>query len=158
MLKVGQAAPMFVLPDADMALVDIAQFRGKNRLLLFFYPRDDAPCCTLEATDFSDHEDEFARCACMIVGVNRDDCLRHAEFRDKHGISVPLLSDCEGEVCRQYGVWQMKEVDGIKKHGIVRSTFLIDKQGVIRLALYGVNAKGHALEMLREIKNFKELD
>ncbi|MCB1965407.1 peroxiredoxin [Accumulibacter sp.] len=152
MLKAGQTAPMFVLPDADMQLIDIAQFQGKNNVILFFYPRDDAPCCTLQATDFSDHEDEFARQDCTIIGVSRDDCIRHAEFRDKHGISVSLLSDAEGSACKQYGVWQAKEVDGVRKHGIVRSTFVIDKQGILRLAQYGVNAKGHAREMLRVVK------
>lgn len=152
MLKVGQAAPMFVLPDADMEPIDIAQYRGKNNVILFFYPRDDTPSCTLEATDFSDHEGEFQRYQCVVIGISRDDCIKHAEFRDKHGISVPLLSDAEGAACKQYGVWQPKEVDGVKKHGIVRSTFVIDKQGVLRHVFYGVNAKGHALEVLRSVK------
>ncbi|MDQ5905344.1 MAG: thioredoxin-dependent peroxiredoxin, partial [Pseudomonadota bacterium] len=117
MLKTGQAAPTFVLPDADMEYVDLAQYVGKQNLILFFYPKDDTPHCTLEATDFSDHEDEFQRQDCTIMGISRDDCLRHAEFRDKHGISVRLLSDTEGTVCKQYGVLQMKEVDGVKRQG-----------------------------------------
>ena len=152
MLKVGQAAPMFILPDADMDSVDLAGLLGKKTVILFFYPRDDAPVCTQEATDFSDHEDEFVRHGCVVFGISRDDCLKHAEFRDKHGISIRLLADEEGSVCKQYGVWQAKEVDGVKKHGIVRSTFIIDKQGILRAAMYGVNAKGHALEVLREVK------
>lgn len=152
MLKEGQAAPMFVLPDADMEVVELAEFSGKQNVILFFYPRDNTPGCTLEATDFSDHEDEFARLDAVIIGISRDDCISHAEFRDKHGISVRLLSDSEGAVCKQYGVWQAKEVDGVKKFGIVRSTFIIDKKGVLRAAMYGVNAKGHALEVLRAVK------
>ena len=152
MLKIGQPAPMFVLPDADMESIDIAQFHGRNNVVLFFDPRDDTPVCTLEATDFSDHEDEFMRHDCTVIGISRDECIKHAEFRDKHGISVRLLSDSDGAACKQYSVWQAKEVDGVKKFGIVRSTFVIDKQGVLRFALYGVNAKGHALEMLRVVK------
>lgn len=152
MLKPGQASPEFALPDADMELVELAAYKGKRHIILFFYPRYDTPCCTLEATDFSDHEDEFERRDCTLLGISRDDCLRHAAFRDKHGISVRLLSDEEGQVCRRYGVWQAKEVDGVKKHGILRSTFVIDKQGLVRHAFYGVNAKGHALEMLRLAK------
>ncbi|WP_153109411.1 peroxiredoxin [Propionivibrio limicola] len=152
MLKIGQAAPMFILPDADMDPVDIATCRGKNHVILFFYPRDGTPGCTLEAVDFSDHEEEFSRHQCTVLGISRDDCLKHAEFRDKHGISVRLLSDAEGMACRKYGVWQAKEVDGVKKHGIVRSTFVIDKQGVLRFVQYGVNPKGHALEVLRVVK------
>lgn len=153
MLKAGQAAPSFILPDADMEEVDMAQYLGKNNLILFFYPKDDTPHCTLEATDFSDHEDEFQRHGCTIMGISRDDCLRHAEFRDKHGISVRLLSDTEGTVCKQYGVLQMKEVDGVRRQGIVRSTFIIDKHGVLRHVLYGVNAKGHAMDVLRAVKD-----
>lgn len=153
MLKTGQTAPTFVLPDADMEMVDLSQYVGKNNLVLFFYAKDDAPQCTLEATDFSDHEDEFQRCGCTIMGISRDDCIRHAEWRDKHGISVRLLSDTEGEVCKQYGVLQMKEVDGISRQGIVRSTFIIDKHGVLRHVLYGVHVKGHAIEVLRTVKD-----
>ena len=152
MLKPGQAAPEFTLPDADMELVSLAAYQGRQHVILFFYPKDDTPGCTLEATDFSDHEEEFGRRDCTLLGISRDDCLRHAEFRDKHGISVRLLSDEEGLVCRRYGVWQAKEVDGVKKYGILRSTFVIDKQGLVRHAFYGVNAKGHALEMLRLAK------
>lgn len=153
MLKTGQAAPTFVLPDADMEEVDLASYLGKHNLILFFYPKDGTPQCTLEATDFSDHESDFQQLDCMIIGINRDDCIRHAEFRDQHGISVRLLSDTEGEVCKQYGVWQVKEVDGVKRQGILRSTFIIDKHGVLRHVLYGVNAKGHAMDVLRAVKD-----
>lgn len=153
MLKTGQAAPTFVLPDADMEEVDLSCLVGKHNLILFFYPKDGTPHCTLEATDFSDHEDEFQRLGCVIMGISRDDCLRHAEFRDQHGISVRLLSDTEGEVCKQYGVLQVKEVDGVKRDGILRSTFVIDKHGVLRHVLYGVNAKGHAMDVLRAVKD-----
>ena len=92
MLKVGQTAPMFALPNEDMDTVDLAGYHGKNHVVLFFYPRDDTPTCTLEATDFSDHEDEFSRQGCVVFGISRDDCIKHAEFRDKHGISISLLS------------------------------------------------------------------
>jgi peroxiredoxin Q/BCP len=78
--------------------------------------------------------------------------MKHAEFRDKEGIGLELLSDIEGVVCKQYGVWQAREVDGHKKFGIVRSTFIIDRTGIIRHALYNVNYKGHALEVLRLVK------
>ncbi|SDH50068.1 peroxiredoxin [Propionivibrio dicarboxylicus] len=155
MLKEGQLAPLFVLPDADMESVDLAAFRGKYNVILFFYPKDGTPGCTLEATDFSDHEEEFLAKACVVIGISRDDCLKHAEFRDENGISVRLLSDSDAAVCKKYGVWQAKEVDGVKRYGIARSTFVIDKQGVLRLAMYGVNAKGHALDVLRMVKELK---
>ena len=152
-LRTGQTAPAFVLPDADMEWVDFSNYLGRSHLVLFFYPRDGTPQGTMEAADFSDHEDDFQHCGCTIMGISRDDCIRHAEFRDRNGISVRLLSDTEGKVCKQYGVWQMKEVDGIRKYGIVRATFVIDKQGVVRFAQYGVNAKGHVKEVLRTVKD-----
>jgi peroxiredoxin Q/BCP len=151
-LKAGDVAPVFVLPDADMEMVDIANHLGRNHVVLFFYPKDGAPNCTLEAADFSDHEDKFTRQNCAVFGISRDDCISHAAFRDEHGLSVRLLSDADGRVCKQYGVWQPKKVDGVKKHGIVRSTFIIDKQGILRFASYGNNVKGHALEVLRMVK------
>lgn len=155
MLKEGQVAPLFVLPDADMESVDLAALLGKNNVIVFFYPKDGTPGCTLEATDFSDHEEEFFNHGCIVIGISRDDCLKHAEFRDEHGIAVRLLSDADGVVCKRYGVWQAKEVDGVKRFGIMRSTFVIDKQGVLRLVMYGVNAKGHALDVLRAVKELR---
>lgn len=151
LLKAGEQAPVFSLPDADMETVSLADFKGKH-VVLFFYPKAGTPCCTLEATEFSDHEADFGREECVLFGISRDDCLKHAEFRDKEGIGVELLSDEEGVVCKQYGVWQPKEVDGHKKFGVVRSTFVIDKEGVIRHALYNVNYRGHALDVLRLVK------
>lgn len=152
MLQAGQLAPNFELPDADMEMVQLAKFYDKHNVVLYFYPRDDTPGCTLEATDFSDLEDEFAHLNTVVVGVSRDDCLCHAAFRDKHGLSVTLLADTEGEACRSYDVLQEKVVDGKTRTCILRSTFIIDKSGVLRHALYGVSARGHAAEVLNLIK------
>ena len=152
MLKVGQSAPGFALPDAEMEMLKLSEFKGKKTIVLYFYPKDDTPGCTIEAIDFSDMEADFARLDTMVLGVSKDDCISHAAFRDKHGLAVRLLADVEGEVCGKYGVWQEKEKDGVKRMGIVRSTFIIDKQGMVRHALYGVNAKGHAAEVLKLIK------
>ena len=152
LLKVGENAPTFSLPDADMETIDLADCLGKKRIVLFFYGRDGTPACTKEATDFSDHEGEFNKYDCLLFGISRDDCMKHAEFRDKEGIGLSLLSDTDGKVCKQYGVWQSKEVDGHKKFGIVRSSFIIDRSGIIRHALYNVNYKGHALDVLRLVK------
>jgi peroxiredoxin Q/BCP len=151
MLKIGSKAPRVTLPDADMAMIDLDDYRGRN-VILFFYPKDDTPGCTREATDFSDHEDEFLRANCVIFGISRDDCLSHAAFRDKHGIAIGLLADCEAEVCRRYGVLQEKEVDGIRKTCLIRSTFVIDGAGVIRQIYEAVTPKGHAAEVLRFVR------
>ena len=151
MLQAGQPAPAFSLPDADMESFDFHSVRGTH-VVLFFYPRDGTPGCTTQAIDFSDHEDEYTRHHCVVIGISRDDCLTHAEFRDKHGLSVCLLADPEVEVCRRYGVCEVKECDGAKKTGIVRATFVIDKKGRLRHALYGVNPRGHAMEVLQLVK------
>jgi len=151
LLKAGERAPDFSLPDADMQSVELVSVRGQH-VVLFFYPKDGTPGCTLEATDFSDHEDDFSRQGCILFGVSRDDCLKHAEFRDREGIGIRLLSDTEGEVCKRYGVWQAREVDGHRKFAIVRSTFIIDRDGLIRHALYNINYRGHAQEVLRLVK------
>ncbi len=152
MLQAGQPAPIFSLPDADMESFDLSVLRGRNSVVLFFYPKDGTPLCAQEAIDFSDHEDEFARQGCVILGVSRDDCLAHAEFRDKNGLSVRLLSDVEGEVCRKYGVCQYRETNGQRKLVVSRSTFIVDKSGIIRHALYDVSPKGHAAEVFRLVK------
>lgn len=147
----GSHAPDFTLPDADMELVKLSRYKGKN-VVLYFYPKDDTPGCTMEAIEFSDMEEEFAGRDTVILGISRDDCISHADFRDKHGLAVQLLADVDGKVCEKYGVWREKEKDGVRKMGIVRSTFIIDKQGTLRHAFYGVTAKGHAAEILNLIK------
>ncbi len=147
MLQSGDRAPLFSLPDADMEMFDLGEALRHNHVVLYFYPRDNTPGCTRQAADFTDHEDEFARQHCIVVGVSPDDCLTHAEFRDEHGLSVTLLSDEDSEVCRLYDVWRKKEVDGISKMSVLRSTFIIDRHGVIRHALYDVNPRGHAAEV-----------
>lgn len=152
MLQAGQTAPDFDLPDADMRKVTLSGQRGRRHVVLYFYPKDDTSGCTLEALDFTNLADAFEAAGCVVYGVSRDDCGSHAAFRDKHGLTVSLLADIDGEVCEQYGVWQEKEKDGVRKMGIARSTFVIDKAGVIRHALYGVTAKGHAEAMLELVR------
>jgi len=152
MLQPGQTAPAFTLPDADMEWFDFDSLKGKQHAVLFFYPKDGTPLCTLETTDFSDHEDDFKRLGCVILGVSRDNFLRHADFRDEHGLSIRLLSDEDGEVCRKYGVSKMLEKDGHRKLCVVRSTFIIDRSGVIRHAFYDVSPKGHAAQVFQLVK------
>jgi peroxiredoxin Q/BCP len=153
MLKVGQPAPAFDLPDADLNVVSLDGYKGTNNVVLYFYQKDHTPGCTIEAIDFSELQDAFLRLDTVVLGVSMDDCMSHGSFRDKHGLAVQLLADAEGEVCTKYGVLQEKEVDGkSKKRCIIRSTFVIDKKGFVRHALYGVNARGHANEVLNLVK------
>lgn len=151
MLQSGVHAPDFTLPDADMEMVRLSGLKGKI-IVLYFYPKDDTPGCTLEAIEFSDLEEEFTAGNAVVIGISKDDCMSHADFRDKHGLAVQLLADVEGRICEKYGVWQEKEKEGVRKMGIVRSTFIIDKTGNIAHAMYGITAKGHAAEILKLIK------
>ncbi len=148
MLNPGDKAPDFTVPDSDMQIVNLQDFLGKQNMVLYFYPKDDTPGCTIEALEFTDLEDEFSAKDTVVVGVSRDTCVSHGAFRDKHGLTVRLLADIEGELCEAYGVWQEKEKNGEKKMGIVRSTFIIDKAGAIKEAMYDVKPKGHAQAVL----------
>ena len=152
MLQPGQPAPGFDLPDADMGMVSLESFRNRRNVVLYFYPKDDTPGCTLEAIEFSEKDDDFGALKAVVLGVSMDDCLSHGAFRDKHGLSVQLLADAEGEVCRRYGVLHDKEVEGRKKTCIVRSTFIIDRKGILKHALYGVSPRGHAHAVLDLLK------
>jgi len=152
-LRAGQPAPGFDLPDADMNVVSLENFRNRRHVVLYFYPKDDTPGCTMEAIEFSEREHEFEALKTVILAVSMDDCVAHGTFRDKHGLSVQLLADVDGEVCRAYGVLHDKEVDGRKKSCITRSTFVIDRKGVVKHALYGVNARGHAEEVLALVRS-----
>jgi len=154
-LIAGMDAPQFHLADADMETFSLAAQRGKRNIVLYFYPKDDTPGCTIEANEFSALDDDFAALDTQVVGISRDDCISHASFRDKYGLSVLLLSDTESVVCKKYGVLYDKEVDGHKKVSIQRSTFVIDKSGKLRHALYAVHAHGHADEILNLIKEIK---
>jgi peroxiredoxin Q/BCP len=153
MLQAGQSAPGFDLPDADMQAVSLGGFKNRKNVVLYFYPKDDTPGCTIEAIDFSDMLDEFTGVDTVVLGISMDDCLSHGSFRDKHGLAVQLLADADGEVCSNYGVLHEKEHDGKKQVCIQRSTFIIDKRGILKHALYGVSPRGHAAEVLDLIRN-----
>lgn len=153
MLRTGQSAPGFDLPDADMEVVSLGGYKNRKNVVLYFYPKDDTPGCTMEAIDFTDQEADFASLDAVVLGISMDDCLSHGTFRDKHGLSVQLLADVDGEVCNNYGVLYRKERDGKTKVCIQRSTFIIDKHGKLRYALYGVSPRGHAAEVLGLIRS-----
>ncbi len=156
MLEKDQAAPMFSAPNQEQRMISLADYLGKRRVVLYFYPKDDTTGCTLEANQFTALASEFSRLDTVVLGVSRDSCESHQAFIDKYGLKVDLLADTSGALCDAYGVWQEKEKDGVKKMGIVRSTFVIDKSGKLREAIYGVSADGHAQEVLEGIRTLGE--
>lgn len=151
MLEQNQAAPAFTTPNQHNKMISLSDYKGSKNVVLYFYPKDDTTGCTIEANQFTALASEFADSDTVILGVSKDSCESHQAFIDKYGLKVDLLADTTGELCDAYGVWQEKEKNGVKKMGIIRSTFVINKQGVLVEALYGVNADGHAQAMLERV-------
>lgn len=152
MLAKNQGAPAFTSPNQHNEMISLSDFKRNKNVVLYFYPKDDTPGCTIEANEFTELADEFAKSDTVVLGVSKDDCGSHQAFIDKFGLKIDLLADTSGELCDAYGVWQEKEKNGVKKMGIVRSTFLINKAGEIVEAMYGVTPDGHAQEMLEKVK------
>jgi len=152
MLEKNQVAPLFSSPNQDNKIINLADYQGKKNVVLYFYPKDDTPGCTIEANQFTELASEFAANDTVVIGVSKDSCESHQAFINKYALNLELLADTSGQVCDSYAVWQEKEKGGVKKMGIVRSTFLINKQGVLEEAIYNVNPDGHAQEMLDKIK------
>ena len=152
MLEKNQKAPGFSTPNQHNEMIHLSDYLGKKNVVLYFYPKDDTPGCTIQANQFTGLADEFAKADTVVLGVSKDSCDSHQAFIDKFGLKVDLLADTSGELCNAYGVWQEKEKNGVKKMGIVRSTFVIDKEGNLADVMYGVTPEGHAQSMLELVK------
>jgi peroxiredoxin len=156
MTLIGQLAPEFTLPDSDMKKVSLSDYKGSKNVVLYFYPKDYTLGATREAIDFTELSDKFDELDAVVLGVNRDSCMSHANFMDEHGLSVRLLSDIDGEVCELYGVWQ--KVDNMHEQngkGMHRYTFIIDKQGIVRYVLPNGKSLGHVVKVLELVKTLR---
>jgi peroxiredoxin Q/BCP len=153
MLEKLQPAPMFRALNQNDRLVSLHDFAGEKNIVLYFYPKDDTPGCTIEANEFTQLVDEFAALDTVVIGVSKDTCQCHADFVKKYGLKVELLADTKGEMCVNYGVWREREKNGVKGMHILRSTFIIDKEGILQDVAYGVTPEGHAQEILEKLKN-----
>ncbi len=147
MLKVGDAAPDFTLTSDTGEAVTLSTFRGKM-VILYFYPKDDTPGCTTESCEFRDAYDVFRDRGAEILGISPDGEKSHAKFKSKYGLPFPLLADPEHVAAEAYGVWGERKFMGKKFMGINRSTFLIDADGNVARAMYGIKPAGHAREVL----------
>lgn len=152
MLSAPRTAPAFSAANQDGQTIELADFNGSKNVVLYFYPKDDTPGCTIEANQFTALIDEFSALDTVVIGVSKDDCDSHQQFIDKFALKVELLADTDGAICKDYEVWQEKEKNGVKKMGIVRSTFITDKSGNLVYAEYGVSPDGHAQAMLDKVK------
>lgn len=146
-LETGVNAPDFTLPQDGGEAVTLSQ-RAPGPVVLFFYPKDSTPGCTTEAQEFSARLQEFAHIGVQVFGISKDSLKRHENFRAKQGLTVPLLSDADSEVCEAYGTWGEKKNYGRTYLGITRTTFLIDQNGVIAKVWTKVKVKDHAQTVL----------
>ncbi|MEL7343802.1 MAG: thioredoxin-dependent thiol peroxidase [Pseudomonadota bacterium] len=151
MPDIGETAPAFTLPRDGGDEVSLADFKGKA-VVLYFYPRDDTPGCTKEAIAFTEQLADFEAAGAVVLGVSKDSVAKHVKFRDKHSLSVPLLSDEHSDVCERYGVWVEKSMYGKTYFGIERATYLIDTQGKIAQVWRKVKVPGHAQAVLEAVK------
>ena len=147
LLEVGTKAPAFTLPDQDGKMVSLKDFKGQ-KVVLYFYPKDNTPGCTKQACNFGELLPQFREKGAVVIGVSKDSVASHKKFQEKFGLPFTLLSDPELKVIQAYGVWQEKNMYGKKTMGVVRTTYLIDEKGIIIKAFGKVKAAENPRQML----------
>ena len=157
MLKAGDAAPDFSLPDQDGIMHRLADYKGKW-IVLYFYPRDLTPGCTTEACNFRDDFDKFSKMKAVILGISKDPISQHQKFINKYTLPFTLLSDEDDKVAQAYGVWKKKSMYGRTHMGIKRTTFLINPHKKIARIYSTVNVKEHAREIIKDLKSLSSPD
>jgi len=151
MIEVGKKAPAFTLESNDGGKVKLADLAGKI-VVLYFYPRDNTPGCTIEAEGFRDAVPELKKLGATVLGVSKDSIASHCKFRDKFSLNFPLLTDPDGKVMEAYGAWGDKVMYGKKLKGIIRSTVLIDTKGKVAQHWPKVSVKGHVDEVIAAVR------
>jgi peroxiredoxin Q/BCP len=150
-VEAGSSAPDFTATTDGGGTLTLSALRGKN-VIIYFYPKDDTPGCTKEACAFQESLPNFTGADAVIVGVSKDSGSSHDKFKQKYGLQFPLIADQDGKICEAFGVWVEKLNYGKKYMGIERSTFLIDKKGIIRKVWRKVKVDGHAAKVLEALK------
>ena len=151
MLETGTVAPEFTLPDQNGELHSLADYKGK-KIILYFYPKDNTPGCTKQACGFAERYPQITEKGAIVLGVSKDSVASHKKFEEKYGLPFTLLSDTELEVIKAYDVWQEKKNYGKVSMGVVRTTYLIDEEGIIVKAFGKVKAAENAEQMLGELE------
>ena len=152
MLKINSRAPSFIVPSTTNNKYSLKDSKGKY-VILYFYPKDDTPGCTIETNDFNKLLSKFKKLDCEVYGVSKDNLKSHYKFKDKYKIKFDLLADEEIKVLKKYKVWGKKKFMGREFMGIIRSTYLIDKKGKILKVWTNVKVKDHAKEVLETLKS-----
>ena len=151
MLEIGTKAPDFTLPDQNGNLHSLSEYKGK-KVVLYFYPKDNTPGCTKQACSFGDLMPQFSEKGAVILGVSKDSVASHKKFEEKYGLPFTLLSDTEKTVIQAYDVWKEKKNYGKVTMGVVRSTYLIDEEGIIIKAFGNVKAADNPTQMLNALE------
>lgn len=154
MLEIGTAAPEFCLPNQDDVEICLRDIKGKW-IVLYFYPKDNTPGCTTEACDFSEAAPDFSELDAIILGVSADSTQKHRNFIEKKDLSITLLSDESTQMIESYGAWQLKKNYGKEYMGIVRSTYIIDPDGIIRAGWEKVRVKEHVLKVKEKLEELQ---
>ena len=150
-IKIGQTMPMCEIPATSNLTFSPKAYQGK-KLVLYFYPKDSTPGCTVEAGEFRDHIDAFNQATALVVGVSRDNLRSHENFRQKLGLPFELVADTEEKLCTIFNVIKMKNMYGKQVRGVDRSTFLFDSKGVLQKEWRGIKVTGHVAEVLTAAK------
>ena len=150
-IKIGQTMPMCEIPATSNLTFSPKAYQGK-KLVLYFYPKDSTPGCTVEAGEFRDHIDAFNQANALVVGVSRDNLRSHENFRQKLGLPFELVADTEEKLCTIFNVIKMKNMYGKQVRGVDRSTFLFDSKGVLQKEWRGIKVTGHVSEVLTAAK------
>lgn len=153
--RVNQKAPAFTLPDQNGKMRSLKEYQGKW-VILYFYPKDDTPGCTVEACQFRDNFPKFKRSGTVVLGVSADPARKHRKFIEKYTLPFTLLSDEEKTVLKQYGVWAKKKFMGREYMGILRTSFLIDPQGKIAKVYEAVKPDKHVEEVFNDLRKLKQ--
>ncbi|WP_168464304.1 thioredoxin-dependent thiol peroxidase [Wolbachia endosymbiont of Ctenocephalides felis wCfeT] len=154
-LVIGDNAPDFNLPTDSGSNLSLREFLDKKNVVIYFYPKDDTPGCTMEAKDFKDNIDNFSSLDTVIIGVSKDSVKCHANFKAKYDLPFYLVSDENAEMLEKYGVWAEKSMFGKKYMGIERTTFLIDKKGKISEIWKNVKVSGHVNQVIEQVRNIQ---
>ena len=152
MLDIGKIAPDFTLPDKDGNERSLSDFRGK-KVVLYFYSKDNTSGCTRQANAFAALYDEFKAIGAEVIGISKDSAASHAKFAEKHSLPFVLLADPERQAIEAYGVWQEKKLYGKVSMGVVRTTFILDENGVILKIMPKVKPDTNAADVLAYLKN-----
>lgn len=154
-IEVGQTAPALVLVNDKGEKLNIKDFRGKKNVLLYFYPKDDTPGCTVEAKTFGKDIKKYQKLDTVVIGVSPDTVESHQKFKKKYALPFDLLADGDKKLIEKYGLWVKKSMYGRKYMGVQRATFLIDKKGKVAAVWPKVKVPGHSSEVLKAISELK---